>query len=281
MTLIHEAKRLLNQRWLRPVLGPVASRLARRKGNGVQKIFCDEGVWLHQTSSGYFAYGEPYVRLDLEQLDAFAKSVFFWGYRPRAGDVIVDVGAGVGEEALTFSRAVGESGRVICIEAHPETFRCLQKLVQYNRLGNVIAIQQAVSEPSCEMATIEDGRHYLRNRLGGDRGIPVRAATLDGIRQKLGLGRVHFLKMNIEGAERVAIRGMAKTLQQTEALCVCCHDFLAEAGGEDSLRTKGLVGDFLRGRGFRVVQRPEPNLAPYVRDQVWGYNEQLMEKAVV
>jgi hypothetical protein len=155
----------------------------------------------------------------------------------------------------------------------------LQKLVQYNRLGNVTAIQQAVSEPSCELATIEDGKHYLRNRVGSGQGIPVMATTMDAVHQKLGLGRIHFLKMNIEGAERFAIRGMRETLRQTETLCVCCHDFLAEAGGEDSLRTKGLVGEFLRECGFRVVQRPEPNLAPYVRDQVWGYNEQRMENA--
>jgi FkbM family methyltransferase len=234
---------------------------------------------MHQTSSGYFAYREPYVRLNLEQLDAFARSVFFWSYRPRAGDVIVDVGAGVGEEAQTFSRAVGDCGRVISIEAHPEKFRCLLKLVQYNRLGNVTAIQQAVSEPSCELATIEDGKHYLRNRLGGGRGIAVMATTLDAVHRKLGLGRIQFLMLNIEGAERFAIRGMRETLRRTETLCVCCHDFLAEAGGEESLRTKEPVGEFLRECGFRVVRRAEPNLAPYVRDPVWGYNEQLMEKA--
>ena len=279
MTFVDQAKTLLNRRWLWPVVSPLASRLARGKGNGVQKIFCDDGIWMHQTSSGFFAYREPYVRLNLDQLDTFARSVFFWGYRPRAGDVIVDVGAGVGEEALTFSRAVGERGRVIPIEAHPETFRCLQKLMQYNRLENVTAIQRAVSEPSCELATIEDGKHYLRNRLGGRRGIPVTATTLDELHQKLGLGRIQFLKMNIEGAERFAIRGMREILRQTETLCVCCHDFLAEAGGEDSLRTKGLVVEFLRECGFRVVRRPEPNLAPYVRDQVWGYNDQVMEKA--
>jgi len=279
MILVHEAKALLNRRWLRPVLGPVVSRLARGKGNGVQKIFCDDGIWMHQTSSGYFAYREPFVQLNLEHLDAFAMSVFFWGYRPRAGDVIVDVGAGVGEEALTFSHAVGEHGRVISIEAHPETFRCLQKLVQYNRLGNVTAIQQAVGEPSCQVATIEDGKHYLCNRLGGGRGIPVTATTLDAVHQKQGLGRIHFLKMNIEGAERFAIRGMRETLRQTETLCVCCHDFIAEAGGEDSLRTKRTVREFLEQSGLRVVQRPGPNLAPYVRDQVWAYNEQLRVKA--
>src|SRR4029077_12940805 len=45
MSLVHAAKTLLNRRRLRPVLGPVVSRLARGKGNGVQRIFCDDGIW--------------------------------------------------------------------------------------------------------------------------------------------------------------------------------------------------------------------------------------------
>jgi FkbM family methyltransferase len=91
------------------------------------------------------------------------------------------VGAGVGEEALTFSRAVGERGKVICIEAHPRTYRCLEKLAHYNRLENVIPIHQAVTETSCGTAMIEDSDAYLRNRLNPAKGIPVPAATIDTI----------------------------------------------------------------------------------------------------
>ena len=60
---------------------------------------------------------------------------------------------------------------------------------------------------------------------------------------------------------------------------MCCHDFLAEGSGEDGLRTKAAVRQFLEQSGFGVVQRPEPNLPPYIRDQVWSYNEHLREKA--
>ena len=52
----------------------------------------------------------------------------------------MDVGAGVGEETLTFSRAVGARGEVICIEAHPRTHQCLEMLIRYNRLENVTAL---------------------------------------------------------------------------------------------------------------------------------------------
>jgi FkbM family methyltransferase len=146
------------------------------------------------------------------------EAVFFRHYRPVAGDVILDVGAGVGEETLAFSRAVGPSGRVISVEAHPRTFRCLEKLVQYNCLRNVTPIHSTITEPACRLTNIEDSRHYLKNRSDRGVGVPVPATTLDKLIQKLGLSRIHFLKMNIEGAERLAIHGVTKTLRQTGTL---------------------------------------------------------------
>jgi len=280
MPFADKVKALLDRESLRPGLAPVVSYLARSRGHGVQRIFYDDGIWIHETRVGYFAYHQPFVRLNMSRMNELAKENFLWGYTPKVGDVVIDVGAGVGEEALTFSRAVGKRGKVICIEAHPRTFRCLQKLVQYNRLENVVAIHRAVAEPSCCAATIEDSDDYLGNRSGTTDGISVPATTIDSIYQQLGLGKVHFLKMNIEGAERFAIQGMATTLQHTEVLCVSCHDFLAESVGDDCLRTKRAVQQFLQQSGFTIVAREDRRLPPYVRDQVWAYSEHGMKRMV-
>ncbi len=154
MTLANRVKTWLDRESLRPIVAPVSSQLAKFHGVGVRAIFCDQGIWMHQTSHGFFAYHQPYVRLDLAKMDAAAQAHFFWGYHPRLGDVVMDVGAGVGEETLTFSRAVGPGGRVICMEAHPRTLRCLEKLIEYNHLTNVTAVHEAATEPSCAVATI-------------------------------------------------------------------------------------------------------------------------------
>jgi FkbM family methyltransferase len=278
MPVADTIKTLLSRGGLQSISLPFMNGLARLQGHGMQRIFLDDGIWMHQTSRGYFAYHQPYLRLDLSRLDQLARQNFLWGYRPQAGDVIMDVGAGVGEETLTFSRAVGERGKVICIEAHPRTCRCLEKLVQYNRLENVIPIHVAAAEPGCSAVNIENGNEYLSNRIGSA-GVSVPATTIDAIHQQLNLGRVHFLKMNIEGSERLAISGMAATLKQTEVLCVSCHDFLATNAGDDGLRTKNFVRDFLRRNGLDVLERGEPGLPPYVRDQLWVYNRGLIQKA--
>ena len=275
MPLMDRMKTLLDCRAFRFALIPIVSHLARSRRKGISEIFYDSGIWMHRTTAGYFAYHQPYIRLNMAHIERVARTHFLWGYRARPGDVIIDVGAGVGEEALTFSSSVGEHGRVICIEAHPRTYRCLEKLVHYNRLKNLIPVHKAVTEYSCGTAMIENSNAYLGNRLNPTKGIPVPATTIDAIYKKLGLGRVHFLKMNIEGAEREAIRGMTETLGHTEVVCISCHDFLAEVRRDDALRTKDTVKQVLQDNGFNLAERFDADLPPYVRDQVWGYNKQL------
>jgi FkbM family methyltransferase len=169
---------------------------------------------------------------------------------------------------------------VICIEAHPRTYRCLEKLVQYNRLQNVVPMHVAAAGPGYSAVTIENDNEYLANRIGSA-GVSVPATTIDAIYRQMNLGRVHFLKMNIEGSERLAIHGMAATLKETEVLCVSCHDFLAQSARnkDEGLRTKDTVRNFLRQNGLDVVEREEPGLPPYVRDQLWVYNRGLIQKA--
>lgn len=272
-------KNFLDRPLLRALLARCATTLARRQGHGVTRIFCDQDVWIHQTTHGYFAYPHPYIRLDLPRLDAFTQAVFFRGYEPEPGDVILDIGCGVGEDTLTFSRAVGTTGRVISVEAHPRTFHCLEKLVQYNRLRNVVAVHRAIAEPSCRRTTIEDSAHYLRNRSNSAHGLSVPAITVDELCRLLRLNRIDFLKMNIEGAERFAIRGMTQTLPRVGTLCICCHDFLAGRSGDDSFRTRLLVTKFLEDNGFRILDSPTSEAVPYVQDQVWAGNAAIAARA--
>ncbi len=270
--------RMLDRRGTRFLLAGLLNRWTRTNNKDVQKIMFDDGAWIHQTSRGYFAYHTPVAHLDMTLNDKRARWHFLWGYRPKEGDVVLDIGAGVGEEALLFSKETGARGKVICVEAHPQAYRCLQKVVAYNHLENVVTIQRAIAEPGRTSVSIKDSNEYLTNRIGEAEGIPVTATTVDALHQKLGLGRVNFMKVNIEGAERLAIRGMTETLRHTEVLCVACHDFLAEETGDEFFRTKAVVTDFLKQSGLKIVERREDNSPAYVSDQVWAYNAGLLEE---
>jgi FkbM family methyltransferase len=273
MPVSDRIKAVLDQDRIRPAWSPIASWLARSQNKGVKRIFHDGDVWVHETSMGYFAYHQPFLRLDLKQLHESAQANFFWIYRPRPGDTVIDIGAGVGEETLSFSRAVGPRGRVICVEAHPRTFRCLEKLVRYNQLVNVTCVHRAVADVNGGTAMIADSETYVGSRLSSSQGVSVKTTTIDSLCEELHLGRIHFLKMNIEGAERLAIHGISEALKRTELLCISCHDFLADRTGDQNLKTKDEVRDFLQNHGISVLERTEEK--SYLRDQVWGVNEQL------
>jgi hypothetical protein len=89
----------------------------------------------------------------------------------------------------------------------------------------------------------------------------------------LEITHIDLLKVNIEGAEVAALRGLGPLLAKTRYLCIACHDFLADEGGPETLRTKAAVCELLIGHGFDVQTRDDaPD--PWTRDCVYGTNTQ-------
>jgi FkbM family methyltransferase len=203
-------------------------------------------------------------------LTAEAREFFLYEYRPRPGDTVFDVGAGIGAGALLFSHLVGDSGRVVSLEAHPRTYERLAALCKANRLENVTTLQVAAADMDGQIV-ISDADHYLQNTVFGieDGGIQVPAHRIDTIAARMGITKIDLLTMNIEGAERLAIEGLDGIIDGTRHVCISCHDFLADVGGADELRTKAEIREFLIDHGFRVVSRDD---APdsWTRDYLYG-----------
>jgi FkbM family methyltransferase len=196
---------------------------------------------------------------------AEARDLFLYGYTPSPGDVVFDVGAGIGAETLLFSRLVGASGHVISLEAHPRTFRRLADLCNANTLANVTPLQVAASDAEGAVV-ISDRPAHAHNRLVVDgEGIEVRARPVEAIAAELGITRIDLLKMNIEGAEREAIRGVGALLANTHHVCISCHDFLG-------MPTKAEVRQFLTEHGFAVTAREDAR-EPWTRDYLYGVRQ--------
>ena len=79
----------------------------------------------------------------------------------------------------------------------------------------------------------------------------------DTLAERFGIGRIDFLKMNIEGAERMALPGCVQALERARAVCVAAHDFRAARGEGDHFRTFDEVCEVLRRAGFRLVLRKD------------------------
>ena len=271
--LKHSVYKLLNRSGLRSILTVSAAAIATVRVGKLCRVSYD-GQWVHRFPSCTLV--EPRLTLwTPQQIESLTVDLWMHQHRPSEGDTIVDVGAGTGWETLFFSRSVGRSGRVISIEAHPRTFRCLSKMCEKNRLENVTLLQAAVVDREQEVQLSNSEEHEGNGIIGVDSGIRVAGMTLDYIFRSHGLSRVDLLKMNIEGAEKLALSGMGEMAQNTKNVCISCHDFLADLGGSNELRTKADVITFLKQNGFAVLLR-ESDGRCNVRDYVYGLNKKLL-----
>jgi hypothetical protein len=119
---------------------------------------------------------------------------------------------------------------------------------------------------------IENRENYQGNTIrqeGEECGLQhkVEGVTLDELCDQHQVKQIDFLKLNIEGAERLAIGGMQRMIHNTRNVSIACHDFLA--GDGEFYRTKALIAEFLRSHGFDVCARDD-HPEPWVRDQVHG-----------
>lgn len=273
--------RLMDRPGGRFLLGKVATLFLRRLcGTGVEIKFID-GLWTRQVGTYFFPDGlrfdYAYADFDswkrqAEIYESDTRDYWLQHYSPQEGDVIVDVGAGHGEDTLTFSRAVGENGRVVAIEAHPAAFAILKNFCRLNRLTNVTPLHLALVDRPGTVRIAKSESSWVESAidLGKDSsGIPVQAAILDDLCMQEGLREIAFLKMNIEGAERYALPGMALVIQNVGQICVACHDFRSNQGDGEQFRTRSFVERFLIDHRFTLVSRPD-DPRDYVRDHIFG-----------
>ncbi|MCL5288593.1 MAG: FkbM family methyltransferase [Acidobacteria bacterium] len=172
----------------------------------------------------------------------------------RPGMVVLDIGAHNGYFTLLFSRLVGPSGRVFAFEPHEPTCRLLRRNLRRARHDNVTVVPHAVADrpgaaPFFEMSLA--GTHSLFDVARFDphftllqQGV-TQCITVDEFLAAQGNPAVHFIKMDIEGAEPKALRGMTETIRRSISLALIVefnlaslraagttpHSFLAQLSG--------------------------------------------------
>lgn len=133
-----------------------------------------------------------------------------------AWDTVLDLGANVGAYALRFAQV---AGRVIAVEPNPQVARSLKKNADRNglRLELEMAAVMDRSQEDRELCW-RKGRPntssicYTSAQLGSAESVRVRTTSVDELVERLGVGDLRFVKMDIEGAESAALRGMKRTI---------------------------------------------------------------------
>jgi FkbM family methyltransferase len=250
------------------VLAGIASAGMTLKFRKLTTVRWQDDAWIYKWRGAKLPH--PVIGSALHPEEA--GHVLFHEYVPKPGDVVFDVGAGVGDTSLLFSRFVGDRGKVIAVEAHPDTFGWLTRLCRLNGLENVTPLQLAVSDRDGELVISDEASlsNSVVDRDEADLGLTVPARRLDSIALDLGVETIDFLKMYIVGAERLALGGMEEMIGKTRHVCISCHDFMADRGGSDQMRTKAFVSDFLTAHGFALTSRE--NAADWILSYVYGRN---------
>jgi FkbM family methyltransferase len=138
---------------------------------------------------------------------------------PKDGDFVIDAGAGVGEYTMVASVEVGEKGNVIAIEASSEPFRYLSKNAKLNPNKNIIALHAALGQKSGRLKMFRPaGTSFVdsinKSWSGSTVSYYVKSVTVDSLVKKFGIKKLDLIKLDIEGAELLALRGAMKTIEK-------------------------------------------------------------------
>lgn len=198
--------------WLRRVYAALAATLRPPRVN-IQ----GQWVYLHPEDIGLshdLLYGGSY--------EHFETTLFTAALEP--GMTVLDIGANVGMYTMLAAARVGPTGRVYAFEPERENFALLTKNIAANKHTNVVPMQYAVGESDGEIPVYlakdnrgdhrtyapDDGfarEHYLVRLVALDHSLPP------GVTPSV-------IKMDIQGFEMYALRGMTETLRQAERLAL-------------------------------------------------------------
>lgn len=127
-----------------------------------------------------------------------------------AGGRIVDLGAHVG----SFSLACAAAGYdVLCAEASPANAALIQASIALNGFANLRLFNVAVSDREGRLRFHPQGPfgHVAPDGYDGTT-VDVEAITVDELLARAGWDRADFIKLDIEGSEVAALRGMRRVL---------------------------------------------------------------------
>ena len=251
---------ILNRRGFYRVLSTIIYFMYKVKRKKVSHVSFIKNlrVWEFEIDNvSYFSTGPGWSYDHPFLYNQFKKNLGYF-YLPKEGDIVVDVGAGVGEETMILSKLVGVTGKVFSVEAHPVTFQVLALNKQKNKLNNVVLINKAISDVSGPLF-IQNAENSLANKVTSGNeskgNFMVDALTFDELIDTYKIEKVDFVKVNIEGAEQLLIKGLNKNLTKVLRFAISCHDFRYESEGDEFFKTKEIVMKFFKQHSYSIRLR--------------------------
>lgn len=224
----------------------------------------DDYVILWSFMHGYAS--DPAVRLSRQLL--------------QPGDVAFDIGANTGLWSLGAARRVGQPGQVHAFEPVPDNHQRFLSNLRLNAISNIMLQRLGLSDKA-GTATFyaasngNSGMGSLAPQQGVDQAIEIALTTLDNYCREQGIERIDWMKIDVEGAELLALRGGAAVLsrEHAPALMFEVDDSSAAAFGSSGAAVKSLLRDY----GYQIFRYDGRRLhavdpaAPVAHDDLFAF----------
>ena len=200
------------------VIKRVAAAPPQRKNN--KDAECGE-LWQTPLGDFWTPVGASATFMGMLSVEVLSDTYHFAAQSWRVEPIVIDCGANIG----MFSRMALDRGaeRVVACEPSPKTAYCLG-LTFANEIGcgRLVVVQKAVWDKTetLQFSTSNEdnpGKHQVASDSAPGT-VAIEATTVDCIVKQLGLPRVDFIKMDVEGAEINALQGANETIRKFRPL---------------------------------------------------------------
>lgn len=180
----------------------------------------------------------------------------------KNGDIVVDLGANIGYFTLLAAKIVGKKGKVYSFEPEPRNYYYLRKNIELNHYDNVLVINKAVSDKKGKVelyiCPYDSGHHTINQYKGIEEykpdfvdkkkdAIEVETIVLDDFFNQEIKQPIDVIKMDVEGAEMLALSGMNSLIRESENLKMFVEFFpllIREMGNSPEEFIRKLLEDY-------------------------------------
>ncbi|TXN20057.1 FkbM family methyltransferase [Methylobacterium sp. WL9] len=128
----------------------------------------------------------------------------------KTGDVVVDIGANVGFHTFALRQIVGDTGKVYAVEADIDNATAIRTSILKSGDTRVFLLPVAAGDtPGILTVATKERTNAAFSSQGESSNTLAVCVRLDDVIQD----RVDFIKIDIEGAEISAVRGMTRILE--------------------------------------------------------------------
>lgn len=180
----------------------------------------------------------------------------------KPGTTVLDVGANAGFFTLLSSAITGKEGKVYAFEPVPTVKQRLMSNIALNDFDNIKVVPKAASERAA-MVTIYEGPEghkgisSLRPLESASQSLTVEAIAIDDLAHEI--GTVDFIKIDVEGAELLALRGMQKVVDRDRPFMIIefTDSYLRSFG-----HTAKQMAEWLQEYGYHLYRVEDYGLIP-------------------